>query len=214
MKLVLASGSEWRKKLVAMLGLPFEVMESGVDENQFEWQEPSEVVATLATMKAEVVAGKLKVSDRKRVGEGMLVIGADTVVACGGEIVGKPKDEQEAREIIGKLAGKTHEVWTGVCVVDVDTGERVVEVEKTEVEFGLMGEKQVEEYLKTKEWVGKAGAYQVQKAISRYVKEVRGSYTNVIGLPMLLLVDMLERLGVWTEVEMEEVLEGVFGRRD
>jgi septum formation protein len=196
-----------------LLELPFEVVESGVNEDQFEWEEPSEVVATLATMKAEAVRNKLIGIRNEEHDEGIIVIGADTLIEVDGEIIGKPVDRESAKEIMTKLAGKTHEVWTGICVIDVVTGERVVEVEKTEVEFGLIGEKQLEKYLETKEWEGKAGGYQIQGAIKPFVKDVRGSYTNVIGLPMITLVDMLERLGVWVGGEMEEVLERGFGYR-
>lgn len=212
MKLILASQSEWRKKLVQLLEIPFEVMESGVDENIFPWEEPSEVVATLATMKAEKVARQITDNGLLILEERQVIIGADTVVATEGKIIGKPVNREDAERIIGQLAGKTHEVWTGICVVDPVIGERVVEVEKTEVTFRPINGKQLEKYLDTKEWEGKAGGYQVQGAIKPYIKDIVGSYTNVIGLPMVTLVEMLERVGVGVEVDIDQILSGLFGR--
>ena len=134
------------------------------------------------------------------------------MVSLDGELIGKPANRQEAKAIIGKLAGRTHEIWTGICVVEADTWERVVEVEKTEVTFRPMNEWQVEQYLKTKEWEGKAGAYQMHGVIKEYVKDIVGSYTNVIGLPMLTLVEMLEEMGVWVEVDVTERLNKILGK--
>jgi septum formation protein len=214
MKLVLASESEWRKKLMALLQLPFEVVPAQINEQTFEWEEPSEVVATLATLKAEAVGQKL--IDARVFGaetlEGTVVVGADTVVAVGDAIIGKPENRESAKKIIEKLAGKMHEVWTGLCVLDIDTKDRVVEVEKTVVSFLPMTEKDLEKFLDSNDWMGKAGAYQVQGAIKKHVKDIEGSYTNVIGLPMLTLVEMLEKMGVWVEGDMEERLTLALGR--
>lgn len=212
---------------MAWLKLPFEVMPAEINEAQFSWEEPEEVVATLATMKARRVAKKLEEervfgSDEE---EGLLVIGADTVIAVDDppthkateghrQIIGKPVDRQHAKEIIQKLAGKTHEVWTGLCLLDSDTGETIVETEKTKVEFRDMTDKLVEKYLETNEWVGKAGAYQVLGAIRPFIKLIDGSITNVIGLPMQKLVYMLEQMNVWTDENVEEIVGQKTGYRD
>jgi septum formation protein len=211
MKLILASKSESRQKLLRLLGLPFKVVESGVKERSFTWDEPSEVVATLAAMKAEAVAKNYREQKQDDYSDTPIIIGADTVVSLDQEIIGQPADRQEAGVIIGKLAGKTHQVWTGVCVIDPITRERVVETEKSEVSFRSMTEKQIEKYLDTGEWQGKAGAYQLQGAIKLYVKDIIGSYTNVIGLPLILLAEMLEKMGVWVESSLEEQLMEEFG---
>ena len=199
---------------MALLQLPFEVVPAEINEQSFEWEEPSEVVATLAAQKAETVAKKIV--DARVFGmevlEGTVVVGADTLISVGDQIIGKPENREKAKEIIQKLAGREHEVWTGLCVLDVDTKDRVVEVEKTVVRFLPMSEKDVEKYLDTNEWMGKAGAYQVQGVIKKYIKDIEGGYTNVIGLPMLTLVEMLERMGVWVEVGVEDVLVQNFGK--
>lgn len=134
------------------------------------------------------------------------------MVSIDNQLIGKPVNRQDAKDIISKLAGRTHEIWTGICVLDADTKERVIEVERTEVSFWAVGDKELEKYLDSKDWAGKAGGYQVQGAIKPFVKDVVGSYTNVIGLPMVTLVEMLEKMGVWVEVEVEEVLAAKLGR--
>jgi septum formation protein len=211
MKLILASGSEWRKRLLSLLEIPFRVRESGVDEEGYLIDEPDDLVGTLAAVKAEAVVALL---EEERVfggeDEGFVVVGADTMIVAEGEIIGKPEHRAHAKEIIGKLASKTHEIWTGVCVVN-DLGEKRVEVEKSTVRFLPMSVEQIERYLDSKEWEGKAGGYQLQGAIEPYVAEVEGSTTNVIGLPMVTLVDMLEEVGVVVEVEMRRVLEENLG---
>jgi septum formation protein len=211
MKLILASGSEWRKRLLALLDVSFGVRESGVDEEGYLIDEPDELVGTLSAAKAEAVVGQLE--EERVFGSddgGYVVVGADTMIVAEGEIIGKPEHRTHAKEIIGKLAGKTHEIWTGVCVMN-DLGEKRVEVEKSTVRFLTMSEEQIERYLDSKEWEGKAGGYQLQGAIEPYVAEVEGSTTNVIGLPMVTLVDMLEEVGVVIEVNVRRVLEENLG---
>jgi septum formation protein len=213
MKLILASGSEWRKELLSWLELPFVVVESGVDETGFPDEEPSELVARLATLKAHEVARKRQATSNKpQEEEDTLIIGADTVVVVEDSIVGKPKDRKHAQEIIGQLSGKTHEVWTGVCVIDPVTGERRVEVEVTRVTMRHITDRELKKYLDTNEWVGKAGGYQVQGSIRDYITDLEGSYTNVIGLPLLIIQDFLESLGVMVEVDVVEEIRKRTGR--
>lgn len=204
---------------MALLELPFEVMAADVDEENTGITEPDELVCTLAAMKAEKVARVItdhgspsKWAGRQITDEGIVIIGADTMVSIDNQLIGKPVNRQDAKDIISKLAGRTHEIWTGICVLDADTKERVIEVERTEVSFWAVGDKELEKYLDSKDWAGKAGGYQVQGAIKPFVKDVVGSYTNVIGLPMVTLVEMLEKMGVWVEVEVEEVLAAKLGR--
>lgn len=208
MKLVLASESAWRKEMVGWLGLPFAVVGSGVDEERFWADDPEETVTSLAVVKAEAVLEKVEES---RVfggdDEELVVIGADTVIYADSQLIGKPVDRHHARNIIQKLAGTVHEVWTGVCVLEGVTGEKQVEAMKTTVRLMPMNMQEIEAYLDTHDWVGKAGGYQIQGAIRQYVKEIDGSETNVVGLPMVELVDMLERAGVVVEVDVRRVIE-------
>lgn len=202
MKLILASQSEWRKKLLTLLQLPFEVLPSGVDESVYDVPEPEALVAMLAAAKARTVVGMLKESTERTLGdERTLVIGADTVVVHGGEIIGKPDGREDARRIISQLAGGTHEVITGVCVHELDTDEKLVEVEGSMVSFLPMSEEQVDAYLKAGDWQGKAGGYQLLRAIEKHVKDVEGSASNVIGLPLETVSQMLEEFGVGVGVD-------------
>jgi septum formation protein len=198
MKLILASESEWRSRLLSWLDIPFVVVISGVDETVLEEDDADELVATLAAMKARAVA---RIESEKRVFAAddearVLVLAADTVVVYGGEIIGKPIDREDAKRIISLLAGKTHEVWTGVCLIDADTNQQRVEVEKTLVSFKPMSDKQIEDFLETDEWKGKAGGYQLLKSIDQHVRDIDGSATNVIGLPLLKVEELLEDFGV------------------
>jgi septum formation protein len=207
MKLVLASGSDRRKELLSWLEIPFEVMEAGVDEAILPDEETSEAVARLALAKARTVAKQLEAqrifADDEETG---LVIGADTLVGIDNQIIGKPDNRQHAEEILKKLTGKTHEVWTGVCLWDADTGEHRVEVEKTLIKLHKLSDAQIEKYLETMEWEGKAGAYMIQGEMGKHVANVEGSYTNVVGLPLETLQDMLESMGVYLEVDLRKVV--------
>ena len=200
MRIVLASGSEWRKRLLVWMGLPFEVIVSNLDEDRVEGEEPEEMVARLAVNKAEEVVRNLSENDG-------LVIGADTVIVVDDEVVGKPVNERHAKDIMGKLEGREHRVLTGLCVVNALTNEKRVEVEETVVVMAKMNRDEIERYIKTKDWVGKAGAYQILGAITPYVMEVRDSVTNVIGMPLGLLAEMLNGFGVDVEVDVRRVIE-------
>lgn len=208
MKLVLASQSPWRKKLLSWLEIPFEVEVSEVDEAVYEVDEPDALVASLAAAKAEAVAKRL---DESQVfggdeAERYLVIGADTVIVSEEVVLGKPKDRQAARETIQALVGKVHEVWTGVCVVDSASNERRVEVERTRVTFRHMSDEEVESYLKTEEWKGKAGAYQILGHMSEYLVDLQGSMTSVVGLPLITTRALLEEFGMGVGLELEQLL--------
>jgi septum formation protein len=210
MKLILASGSEWRKKLLEWLEVQLETIESGIAETAFNDEEPSELVARLATTKAEKVADRITDDMMEKhldSDEGTVVIGADTVIAVDGHIIGKPKDKHDAEVIIQMLSGKEHEVWTGVAVVDPITGDRKVETVVTRVRFRDIGAEELAIYLETKEWEGKAGAYQVQGMVKKFITSIDGSYTNVIGLPLIVLGEFLEDMGVVIDVDIPEVIK-------
>lgn len=198
---ILASGSEWRRELLGWLEIPFVVEESGFDERSVEESDPEALVGTLAVAKARAVAGRLN--------EG-LVIGSDTVVALGEEeeteIIGKPKDLEEAREILEKLRGRAHKVYTGVAVVEVETGEIRVEVVESEVSFRDYSDKELEAYLESGESIGKAGAYQITGGASRLVEDVVGSVTSVVGLPLIETAALLEEFGVMIPVRVAQVI--------
>lgn len=177
MKIILASASPRRKELLEQLGLRFEIQISDVEERVTQ-KEPAKVVEELSAQKAKAVFDKTKGN--------VLVIGADTVVALGEKILGKPKDEKEAAEMLGVLQSKDHWVYTGVtCYVRTKTGELTRTFsEGTRVSFYPMTQEEIKSYVETKEPMDKAGAYGIQGIGAKFVREINGDYNNVVGLPI------------------------------
>lgn len=198
MKIILASASPRRRELLGQIGLAFEVRLSGVEE-KVTAVEPEDIVCELSGQKAEAVLGELEKTE-----EDVLVIGADTVVAMDGQILGKPTDPGEAAEMLKMLSGRTHEVYTGVTLlyragirgnpVKMDTGEmgsaledefqRKVFYEKTKVSFYPVADEEIAFYVNSGECMDKAGAYGIQGLFARYVRGIEGDYNNVVGLPV------------------------------
>lgn len=189
-KIVLASASPRRKELLNQIGITPEIVVSHVEERKNS-EIPSEVVMELAAQKAMDVA--------KDMGPGTLIIGSDTVVAAGGSILGKPKSHEEAYGMIKKLAGHSHQVYTGVCLVakgGSSQKDRIVTFfDETDVEVYEMSEQEMREYAMSEEPMDKAGAYAVQGVFARYIKGLRGSYANVMGLPVSRLYQEMKRIG-------------------
>ncbi len=190
MKIVLASASPRRRELLEQIGLPFEVVTSRVEE-RISSERPWEVVEELSRQKAEAVGELLGREAACRSGaspgEGLLVIGADTVVSLEGEILGKPLDERDAFKMLTRLQGREHEVYTGVTLLYRAPGalEQTVRSfhERTRVSFFPMTEEEIGEYVGTGDPLDKAGAYGIQGFCARYVRGIEGDYNNVVGLP-------------------------------
>lgn len=197
MKLILASGSERRSNLLAWLGIPFAVVVSEFDENSIKDTKPAELVKKLALEKAKAVVKNL---------DSGLVIGADTVVAIDGQVIGKPADEDGAVRILKKLSGKTHAVFTGVAVVDSKSGSIVLDFEKTEVTFRKLSDKEIRDYVATGEPLDKGGAYAIQMGAKDFVAKVKGSYTNVVGLPLVKLARLLRKMGISIDNDVAKVV--------
>lgn len=189
-KILLASASPRRKEILQKAGVRFSVSVSQ-EEERITKSAPDEVVEELAGKKAYAV---LKQNQE----EGILVIGADTVVSLDGEILGKPKDEEEAVSVLMRLQGRTHEVYTGVAVLRMENGEIKEHVfsECTKVEFYPVSRKEIEDYVATREPMDKAGSYGIQGAFSAYVKGIRGDYYNVVGLPVGRLFWEMKKAGI------------------
>ena len=187
--IILASASPRRRELLDMVGIPFSVCPSQGEE-QIRGSSPKEVVEELSEQKAREVF--LKTS-----GE-VLVIGADTVVAAEGNILGKPKNRKEAIQMLKKLQGASHEVYTGVTMLSRDeNGEQQKTFHvMTAVEFYPMSEEEIESYVETGEPMDKAGAYGIQGKAGIFVKEIRGDYNNVVGLPVARLYQELKQMGM------------------
>lgn len=183
--LILASASPRRRELLERIGVSIEVVPAAIDESLAGRESPEAAALRLARTKAEAVA-------RRR--RGRFVLGADTIVAIEGEILGKPADRDEAGGMLARLVGREHQVITGICVVDGEgaAAERAV---CTAVSMRRAPEAEIEGYLDSGEWRGKAGAYAIQGIAAALVSEVRGSVTNVIGLPLAETLELLSRAG-------------------
>ena len=179
-KVILASGSPRRRELLGEMGIEFEIDVPDVDETVAG--APDEMVKVLAERKARAVAAKRS--------EG-LVVAADTLVALDGRALGKPVDDEEAKEMLSSLSGRTHDVFTGVCVMDAASGRCMVEADRTGVCFREVSNEEIESYVATGEPRDKAGAYAIQGGAGAFVSGYEGSRTNVIGLPVELLDKML-----------------------
>ena len=190
--IVLASGSPRRKELLAKTGLKFSVVVSGGEEKA-ETSDPAETVEKLSLDKASAVADLLQAEK-----EPQLIIGADTVVACDGEILGKPSDREDAFRMLWKLQGQTHQVYTGVTLLlkKKHTWQAHTFSEKTDVQFYPVSREELLAYIETGEPMDKAGSYGIQGGFGIYVKGICGDYNNVVGLPVGRLVDELKKLGI------------------
>ncbi len=188
MRIILASKSPRRREILEMLGVKFEVVVADTEEI-CDNENPGARVETLAMQKAVAVQEKLGTKDSGDKGED-LIIACDTLVYLDGEFFGKPESRDDARRMLSKLSGRTHEVWSGICLCG--KGKTVVASEKTEVEFAKMSQNEIERYLDSEEPFDKAGAYAVQGRAARYVKGLSGDYFNVVGLPVNLLYRTLK----------------------
>lgn len=173
---------------MARAGYQFEVIEPDVDEAAYpaEKYNPAEYAKTLALAKARSISKKYK--DR-------FVIGADTIVDFNGRIIGKPSNAKEAERIIKILFSSPHKVITGLAIVRLIDNIELVEVDTTVVYPKKMSAKQIAEHIKGLTWQGKAGAYAIQETSDKFVEKIEGSLTNVMGLPMELLQQLLEKIG-------------------
>jgi septum formation protein len=193
MKLILASASERRAEILRDAGLHFAVLSSAVDETPIAGESPQDLVQRLADAKAELVAARA-------VGPA-IVIAADTEVVLDGQVMGKPRTSEDARQMLKKLSGRTHNVVTGVTLVRLPDAEQRRFVESTQVQFAAIPDEEITRYLATGEPFDKAGAYGIQGRAGRYVPRIDGCYFNIVGLPLARLCAELAELG-WTEEEI------------
>lgn len=183
-KIILASASPRRHELLREMGVPYEVLVTDTDETAIG--KPVERVRILAERKARAAAAQLR--------EG-IVIGADTLVALDERSLGKPEDEEDAKFMIMSLSGRTHQVYTGVCLYDVAEKKVLVGADCSDVTFRRLSRQDVNDYMASGEWEGKAGSYAIQGKGSALVEKYEGSLSNIIGLPVEMLGEMLEKMG-------------------
>ena len=188
-RIILASQSPRRRELLAQIGVSFTVEVSDTDEN-VSGTDPAAIVQELARRKALAVASHHK-------GEAVTVIGADTIVVYEGEILGKPKDPDDARRMLRELSGNAHQVYTGVCVIDMSSdrnrehtkdlrpdNREISFAERTDVFVAPLTDAEIDAYIKTGEPFDKAGSYGIQGTFARHIEKIEGDYTNVVGLPV------------------------------
>lgn len=216
-QLILASASPRRRELLEQIGLTFEVCPAKGEE-KITKETPEEIVAELAEQKAKEVASMVKTYGETHANlvtpQDIMVIGADTVVACpekegypkccgrkagGYRILGKPRDEKDAFDMLTMLSGKTHSVYTGVSIVFLDASGKAgahTFYEKTDVTMCEMEEEEIRRYIATGEPMDKAGAYGIQGKCAIYVDKIDGDYNNVVGLPVAAIYRELKKLGI------------------
>lgn len=184
--IVLASASPRRAELLESAGIRFAVVPGHIDETPFSGEEPVEHVLRLAREKAAEVA---------RRETGRYFIGADTIVVCDGEIMGKPLDDADAGRMLRKLSGRAHQVVTGFAVFDQTAERYITRAISTDVVFKALTDLEITSYVATGCPLDKAGAYAIQGGAAHMVERINGSYTNVVGLPLCEVVAALRELG-------------------
>jgi septum formation protein len=184
--IILASASPRRAELLRSAAIPFTVDVADIAEDLKAGEKPVEHAARLAREKAEVVANR---------NPGKIVLGADTIVLVDDQILGKPRDPADAKRMLGLLSGRAHQVITGVAIVFLESDYRKLETrsEKTEVFFDKLTPADIEAYIATREPMDKAGAYAIQGIASRWITKIEGDYANVVGLPVALVWEMLQK---------------------
>jgi septum formation protein len=181
-RLILASKSPRRSDLLEQAGLTFSVIPSDFDESTVAMSDPDSYVIALAESKALDISEKHPAS---------WVIGADTIVLIDRKILGKPGSQEEARDMLQRLSGKTHQVLTGYCICCKMKNRFFSETVKTDVRFKKLSDAEIEWYIQTDEPFDKAGAYAIQGLGTCLVKSINGSYTNVVGLPVCEVMEFL-----------------------
>lgn len=183
-KIILASGSPRRKEILEKVGVHFEIIVSNIEEVVREGETPYTVVSALAFEKAVDVASRVEV--------GSIVIASDTIVYKD-RILGKPKDEQEAFDMLQSLRNDQHSVFTGICIIKAGTHEKYIDVVETKVFTKNYSDQKIRNYIDTGEVWGKAGAYAIQGYGATLIDTIEGDYLNIVGLPLSRLETLMEK---------------------
>ncbi len=187
LSLILASSSPRRQELLSLLDISLRIVPSDVEESFLKGELPEEYVRRLAITKAQQVAEKFPE---------FWVLAADTIVVIEGEVLGKPKDAEEAESMLEKLSGREHQVITGYCLLHIHLGQKRERIVSSLVKFKRLSAEEIRWYINTGEPFDKAGGYAVQGKAAFMIKEIKGSYTNVVGLPLCEVIEDLQELGV------------------
>ncbi len=185
-KLMLASSSPRRRGLLSSLGLEFEVVPAEVTEISCPHEAPRDFALRVAGRKAALIGERYPHA---------WIIGADTVVTIDGKTLGKPRDKEEAKQMLQRLAGREHLVITGYCLIQSAEGKKIEGAEETVVKMKSLAEREIDWYIDTGEPFDKAGGYAIQGKGAFMVEWIRGSYTNVVGLPLCQIIELLKGEG-------------------
>lgn len=198
-KIILASNSPRRKELLTLFGVDYVVQPADVDESQLENESPGDYVLRLAEAKAKKVG--------ESAGEGAVVIAADTTVADGAILLGKPRDEKESRQMLEQLRDRVHQVYTGTAVFEVKTNKIFTELTCTDVPMRDYTDNEINEYIATGDPFDKAGGYAIQHSGFHPVSELSGCYANVVGLPLCHLYRTLKQIENDLHVEISALCQ-------
>ena len=182
-KIILASTSPRRKKILSEMGIDFEIISPKYDEKIEDKHFTDEIIKNIAINKAKSVLPEIK--------EPSLIIGSDTVVIINGIITGKPKDKNDAFNILNALSGIKHFVVTSIAIIDSETGKCLCENTKSEIEFNPLSDEDINNYIENFKPFDKAGAYGIQELPKNFVKEITGDFDNIVGFPTKTLKKML-----------------------
>jgi len=185
--IILASASPRRKELLKKIGLKFKVELSNYEEDIPSGLEPHELAQKISLEKAKVVASKH---------QNVIVIAADTFIVFGGQILGKPHTEKEARKMLEAISGKSHSVITGFSIIDTSKNKTLSKSVETKIYLRKLTLAEIDAYVKSKEPLDKAGAYAIQGLGAVFVEKIEGDYFNVIGLPLSALTEALKEFGI------------------
>ncbi|MBY9006565.1 MAG: septum formation protein Maf [Candidatus Lokiarchaeota archaeon] len=186
--IILASKSIDRKEIFKRIKIDIISISSNIDEEIFKDKIKDPIILVKELSKAKIFSVKEKIKEEYL---DVLIIAADTIVELQGELIGKAKDEEDAFRILRKLAGKTHNIITGISILKFPEEKLIVDYDQSKVEFLDLSDIEIKDYIQKKEWIGKAGAYSIRETASMFIKTIHGSYSNILGLPMQKLYKIL-----------------------
>lgn len=188
-KIILASKSIDRSKILNRLNIPFEILTTNIKESDYKDRYSNSIDLVKELAKAKALKAKELL---KNEAIGTVIIAADTIVEFNGKIIGKAQNEGEAFQILKSLINRTHNLITGIALTSIDDPKIIVDYDITVVTFTELSEDDIRNYIKTEEWKGRAGAYSIRDGASLFIKEIRGSPSNVLGLPMHKIFKILK----------------------
>ena len=197
-RFVLASQSPRRRELLGLCGYPFETMAADVDENSVSDPDPAQDCIQTARLKAKAILNQIAIPHLERT----IIVAADTIVALDGQFLGKPRDATGAKQMLTALCGRTHEVHTGVMIIDMVSGQEVLGCHTAVVKMRRYTDQEMSAYVTTGDPLDKAGAYAIQHPIFSPVKQLHGCYLGVMGLSICHLLQLLQQIDLPFRAEL------------